>query len=273
MNNNTELKIHKNIISKMDTYVRNKNVPNIIFHGPTGSGKKYIINNIINKLYNNDINNYFVMYVNCAHGKGIKFIREDLKHFSKTNILNTNNVNFKTVVLINADKLTIDAQSALRRCIELFSHTTRFFISVENINKLLKPILSRFCDVYVGYPKIKTHQMSLYKNRIKQNGPFYKNQSKIISKLLSFLQSSVITRENIINVSQNIYERGFSAFNLVTCVKNNFFKEIPKENVDEISFLFYKIKREFRNEKVLILFVLNFLFFRSNDNLENITLN
>ena len=48
--------------------------------------------------------------------------------------------------LKHADKLTIDAQSALRRCIELFSHTTRFFIIVEDKNKLLKPIISRFCN-------------------------------------------------------------------------------------------------------------------------------
>ena len=29
----------------------------------------------------------FVMYVNCSHGKGIKFIREELKLFAKTHIL------------------------------------------------------------------------------------------------------------------------------------------------------------------------------------------
>jgi DNA polymerase III delta prime subunit len=36
--------------------------------------------------------------------------------------------------------LTIDAQSALRRCIEQFSFNTRFFIIIENKHKLLKPI-------------------------------------------------------------------------------------------------------------------------------------
>ena len=54
---------------------------------------------------------------------------------------------FKSIVLFNADKLTIDAQSALRRCIEQFSHTTRFFIVVEEQSKLLKPIVSRFCNI------------------------------------------------------------------------------------------------------------------------------
>ena len=30
--------------------------------------------------------NNYVMFVDCAHGKGIKFVREDLKHFAKTNV-------------------------------------------------------------------------------------------------------------------------------------------------------------------------------------------
>ena len=85
------------------------------------------------------------MFVNCAHGKGIKFIREELKFFAKSNIQQDAGTSFKTIVLINADFLTIDAQSALRRCIELFSYNTRFFIIVENKHKLLNPILSRFC--------------------------------------------------------------------------------------------------------------------------------
>jgi replication factor C small subunit len=89
------------------------------------------------------------MFVNCAHGKGIKFIREDLKLFAKTNIQCNRGVLFKSIILLNADFLTIDAQSALRRCIEQFSLNTRFFIIVQNKNKLLNPILSRFCEVYV----------------------------------------------------------------------------------------------------------------------------
>jgi DNA polymerase III delta prime subunit len=42
-------------------------------------------------------------------GKGIKFVREDLKNFAKSNI-NTSHGIFKSVVLYNADYLTIDAQ-------------------------------------------------------------------------------------------------------------------------------------------------------------------
>lgn len=266
------INIHTAILSKMDTYIKNNNIPNIIFHGPTGSGKKYIINRVIDKLYSSGDATTLVMYVNCAHGKGIKFIRDDLKLFSKTNILNANGLGFKTVVLLNADKLTIDAQSALRRCIELFSHSTRFFISVENIDKLLKPILSRFCDVYVFRPKIRGTETSLYTNKIKAQGPFYRGAAKHILKLKTLIETKLPGRDHVVEFSNILYERGYSAQDIVSCAKTHDVVGISRENVIEMAFMFHKVKREFRNEPTLILFVLDFLFFRNNTSLENVAI-
>ena len=146
--------MHQPIVEKLEYFHDNHKIPNILFHGPSGSGKKTIVRNFLNLIYggNKDKIKDFVMSVNCAHGKGIKFIREELKFFAKTHINSNGGDMFKSIVLLNADKLTIDAQSALRRCIELFSHTTRFFIIVEDKYKLLKPILSRFCEMYVPEP-------------------------------------------------------------------------------------------------------------------------
>jgi hypothetical protein len=152
---------HVGIHRKLNHFLSTGKIPNIIFHGLAGTGKKTIIFNFLHRIYGNTessknshkeligILKNNVMSVNCCHGKGIKFIREELKFFSKINIQHTTGVHFKSIVLFNADCLTIDAQSALRRCIELFSHNTRFFIVVENIHKLLKPIVSRFCEIYV----------------------------------------------------------------------------------------------------------------------------
>ena len=143
---NRDILIHSNIKDKLDYFIKIKKIPNIIFHGGSGSGKRTIVYSFIDKIYNYDraIKHNYVLFVNCAQGKGIKFIRDELKFFAKTHIDYKKGHFFKTIILSNADKLTIDAQSALRRCIELFSHTTRFFIIVEDKYKLLKPILSRF---------------------------------------------------------------------------------------------------------------------------------
>ena len=98
----TSLKIHSNIINKLDDFIENKKIPNIIFHGETGSGKKTILFNFLKKVYKDDktmIKDY-IMTVNCAHGKGIKFIREELKFFARTNInIHVGSI-FKSIILI-----------------------------------------------------------------------------------------------------------------------------------------------------------------------------
>jgi DNA polymerase III delta prime subunit len=156
------LPIHEHIKEKLDCFLSIQKIPNIIFHGPSGSGKKTLRTDFIQKIYQNDKNKMkqYTMYVNCSYGKGIKFIREELKFFAKTNIHENT---FKIIILLNADKLTVDAQSALRRCIELFNHNTRFFIVVEDKYNLLKPILSRFCEIYVPEPLVNGEIINLHK--------------------------------------------------------------------------------------------------------------
>ena len=157
------LNIHYDIKAKLKYFYEIRKIPNIIFNGPSGSGKSTIVNDFISLIYegNKDKIKDLVMYVNCAHGKGIKFIREELKFFAKTHINSNGGDIFKSIILLNGDKLTMDAQSALRRCIELFSHNTRFFIIVEDKYKLLIPILSRFCEIYISETEYKGKYINL----------------------------------------------------------------------------------------------------------------
>ena len=48
------LPFHKNIYSKLDGFIQKNNIPHIIFHGNSGSGKRTIVNDFINKIYNFD---------------------------------------------------------------------------------------------------------------------------------------------------------------------------------------------------------------------------
>ena len=103
------LNIHQNIKEKLSYFHKIHKIPNIIFHGPSGCGKRTIVNDFIQTIYDNDrekIKN-FVMYVNCSHGKGIKFIRDELKFFAKTHINSNGGDVFKSIILLNADKLTV----------------------------------------------------------------------------------------------------------------------------------------------------------------------
>jgi DNA polymerase III delta prime subunit len=274
------LQIHTHIIEKLEYFYNIHKIPNIIFHGTAGSGKRTIVNKFINMIYNNDREKIksFVMYVNCAHGKGIKFIREDLKFFAKTHIQSNGGDIFKSIVLLNADKLTIDAQSALRRCIELFSHTTRFFIVVEDKYKLLKPILSRFCEIFVSEPIIDGDAINLYTYNL--NETFKLNTIKtqriewLKKEMLKIIQNpKMFSKDDLVSLSIKLYEKAYSGMDLIFLLENStIFKNVISDNKRyELLFSFHKIKKEFRNEKILIMFILNFIFLDSDLSLENIS--
>lgn len=294
---------HTKIHNKLDVFIQNRKIPNIIFYGPHGSGKTYILNKFIHSIYGGDktaIKNY-VMRANCAHGKGIRFIREELKFFAKTNIDFKEGAIFKSVILTNADKLTIDAQSALRRCIELFSSSTRFFIIVQNKDSLLKPILSRFCDIYIPPPVIckpvdaeteaeaidapcshinlhtyfadqvcdtykitKSRDCTLHE--VIQIHPSYMNDA---NPTTIYSLPAVEEYTKILDTSVILYEQGYSALDII-----DFIHTYPNMNElkrYELLIMFDKVRKEFRNEKLLILYLLHFVVFRCKMSLENIS--
>jgi hypothetical protein len=263
-----QLSTHKKIYEKLDYFHKSNKIPHIIFHGSSGSGKRTIVDIFLNKIYNNDKQKIKsnVMYVNCAHGKGIKFIREELKFFAKTNIHLNNGVIFKTIVLLNADHLTIDAQSALRRCIELFSYNTRFFIIVENKHKLLNPILSRFCEIYVPeYIKngelVNLHQESIH------NIYNLSDDENINDWITKEIESTPKTHQGFVKLSRDFYENGYSCLDFIKWVKMN--PNISNVDKTSVCICFDKIKLEFRCEKLLLLYILDFLYLRSNKDLES----
>jgi len=272
------LNIHENIKEKLNYFYSMHKIPNIIFHGPTGCGKRTIVSEFIHKIYENDREKIksFVMYVNCSHGKGIKFIREELKFFAKTHI-NSNGGNiFKSIILLNADKLTLDAQSALRRCIELFSHNTRFFIVAEDKYNLMKPILSRFCEIYVPEPVINGNIVNLYQYNL--NEVFKTKETKIarleyLKKDLLKTMNDKMSLEEIMNFCIKLYEKAYSALDILCLLENPKFLEnkLTSEKRYELLICFNRVRKEFRNEKLLILFVLNFIFLSSELSLENIS--
>jgi GTPase SAR1 family protein len=287
------LQIHSEIKEKLEYFNKICKIPNIIFHGPSGSGKRTIVNDFIKNIYNNDktMIKSLVCYVNCAHGKGIKFIRDELKFFAKTHINSNGGDTFKSIILSNADKLTMDAQSALRRCIELFSHNTRFFIIVEDKYKLLKPILSRFCEIYIPEPIINGSIVNLYKYNVDET--FKTKDIKntrcewLKKELVKFNKSNDknndinndknndknINNKKLIIFSTKIYESGYSGLDIINLFDNPKFMEsnFTQEKRYELILTFNKIRKEFRNEKILILFILNFIFLSSDVSLENIS--
>ena len=265
--------------NKLNFFLHSKKIPHIIFHGPSGTGKRTIVNQFLSNIYGHDKTKMKsnIMFVNCSHGKGIKFIREELKFFAKSNIQFNCGVMFKTIVLLNADFLTIDAQSALRRCIELFSFNTRFFIIVENKHKLLNPILSRFCDIYIPETigsqniPINLHQHTIQEKYLfddlkKKRFIFLCEKMSICSDAI--IKSKHVTHKDLVNLITELYESGYSCLDIIYWIKNE--SKLGEKEKSAIVLIFYKIKSEYRSEKLLMLYILDYTFLRQNKDVKNI---
>jgi GTPase SAR1 family protein len=270
-----EYPVLNTIKNKLDFFLHSKKIPHIIFHGPSGSGKRTIVNQFLSKIYGEDKSKMKsnIMFVNCAHGngRGIKFIREDLKFFAKSNIQFNCGVIFKTIVLLNADSLTTDAQSALRRCIELFSFNTRFFLIVENKHKLLNPILSRFCEIYIPETMGTTGSvLNLHTSTIRSKyhlEEWEHDRKDKISNLLECLKNP-ITHKDLVKISTTLYEYGYSCLDLVEWFR--YTDILSEKDKSAIVLCFHKIKSEFRCEKLLMLYLFDYAFLRPNKDLKNI---
>ena len=260
---------HREIIDKLQYFVDNNQIPNIIFYGDNSCGKKYILKYFLQQIYKKSRNiQDNILSINCCHGKGnIKFIREELKLFSNSIIINNRETNIKSVILLNADSLTIDAQSSLRRLIEVNNKTTRFFIVVNNYERLLKPIISRFCSIYFNLPVINgnytTYNSILYKDDTDNLQIALK---RIITKLNDKIDiDNIYSNIEIIKISENLYYKGYSGLDIMKYIENSKNTKTTK-NIDKYKILniFEYLVKEFRNEKIIIYHLLNFIFFRYN---------
>ena len=81
--------------------------------------------------------------LNASDQRGIDVVRDRIKGFARSSF----GGDFRIVFLDEADSLTDDAQSALRRTMEQFSDNTRFILSCNYSSKIIDPIQSR-CAVF-----------------------------------------------------------------------------------------------------------------------------
>ena len=210
----------------MDAFLKDTNIPHILLYGGSNSGKKTNLEKLLNSIYTKEQKRIYTMYIHCSICKGIKVIRDDIKDFAKQQI---NQVPFKSIIIYDAELLTIDAQYSLRRCIEVYSKNTRFFIVTHNKDKLINPICSRFVQVY------------------------HPNNYSIIPNIEYNISYNLynLSLKECIDLSQKLYSDGIYGDILLEK-----YKEDP--NYGYIKFHYETICHELKNEEWIMFYILAF---------------
>eukprot|EP00866_Antonospora_locustae_P002175 jgi/Antlo1/2175/1756 len=170
-----DMESHEKITSLLQRYSLDT-MPHILIYGLPGYGKKTLLYSFIRHLYGNIPNikqRKMEITVNSGKNLEVAFIESEefielnlseyghhdkivvqkvIKEIAQTKPMlglfkQKKSANIRLAVITNAECLSKDAQSALRRTIELYSSTFRLILVCNQLSPIINPIKSRFLNI------------------------------------------------------------------------------------------------------------------------------
>lgn len=198
---------HSTIIETLNNFIKNNELPHLLFHGPPGTGKTSVVIAVAKALYKDKFN-VMTMEINASEERGIEVVRNRIIQFanSKSMLFDDKADNmFKLIILDEADAMTPDAQASLRRVIEKYTKNVRFCLICNYIKKIDIAIQSRctcfrFAPLKNNYIKQKLNDIVELENiKCTEDGidTIIKRSKGDMRKVLNILQSVSMAYENI----------------------------------------------------------------------------
>lgn len=171
--NKEDITFHKEIYDKL--FNNNYNdLPNLLIHGPHGSGKHTLINLLLKDIYGDDVNNIRnEIYLINEYGNNTKeiiikqsnnhiviepnnngldkyIIQEIVNEYAKR--YNINKIPYKIIFINNIDNLSYYAQTSLRCTMEKYYKTCKFILCSYQLSKIIEPLRSRCLNIRIPNP-------------------------------------------------------------------------------------------------------------------------
>ena len=117
-------------------WIKEGSIPHLLLSGTPGIGKTTLAKLLLNEL---EISEYDILEINASRERGIGEVRERITNFVQMIPFSA----FKCVLLDEADRLTPEAQDALKGVMEEYSSHSRFILTCNSQNKIVPALHSR----------------------------------------------------------------------------------------------------------------------------------
>jgi len=211
----------KELMRTLKNIVQTGEMPHLLFYGPPGTGKTTTILALANELFGSNKIKERILELNASDDRGINVVRNDIITFAKlaigdddpkfeTSTTKKNAIcpSFKILILDEADAMTPDAQSALRKVMEETSTVTRFCLICNYVDKIIEPIISR-CMQYRFMPissesMVQRLKLIAHKERINLENEIYDVITDVVD---GDLRKGIMLLQNIKYLERTTNER------------------------------------------------------------------
>ena len=150
---------NEHLKEKVGDYLKNGEVPHLLFFGKAGTGKTTLAKLIVNSI------NCDYIIINASDENNVDTVRNKVKNFAST-------IGFKDskiVILDEFDYMTPNAQAILRNLMETFSKHCRFILTCNYVEKVISPIRSRTQEFQIVPPTKKDVAIQISQILSKEN--------------------------------------------------------------------------------------------------------
>ena len=252
---------NKKIINNI---IKNNIFPNLLLHGPPGTGKTTTVINLV-KIYqknNNENSNELTIHLNASDDRGIDTIRNQIYQFVNSKSLF--NKGLKIIILDEVDYMTKSAQQALKYLLnEINNNNVRFCLICNYISKIDKSLQSEF--IHLRFNKLPIDKINnLLGNINKNENLIYSNEQLLsiqkmydsdVRSMINYMQSNKNFNNNNNIINNEIWDKLTNEiknknFEILDFIIENYNIQLKNVIIDYLKYII-KNKNEYVNSEFL----------------------